>query len=690
MKRFLICAIAALSAFGLSAQQKMTWDEAYQKADELISKLTLEEKIGMTRGFSKFFINGSPEKGMPYMYLSDASGGVHLRPNLPASHTLEQLEKSVAFPAPIMLAATFNDALAEAYGRAVGEECRAGGVEVLLGPGVNIYRTSRCGRNFEYMGEDPLLTSVITSEYIKGMQSTGTAACVKHFVANNTEFYRKRSNSIVDERALYEIYMPAFQAAVDAGVAFIMTSYNQLNGEWAGQSEFVIKDLIRGHLGFCGGVMSDWDSIFSLENMLKSGQNLEMPGMDWKEGIPELMAQGKFSEEDLNVMIRPIVATCVAFGLYDRPKYDKSLAKYEEHEQVAYNVAAEGTVLLENNGILPLDRAGKTILLTGKFLNEPPRGRGSAYVEGYDFVGLPAAVKAEFGDDVIVVPVADDQQIKSADVVLLSVGTIDSEARERPFALPAGEEAYIRKVVEANPNTVVIVNSGSGIRMTDWAGKAAAVIYNWYPGQNGLRALADVLSGDLNPSGKLPMTIEKDFADSPAVNSYPADVELPSETGYVYWSDVIYDVKYEESVLVGYRWYETKGIEPLYPFGYGLSYTDFSLDKVKLSSSRMKDGKTLTVKVKVTNTGERAGSEVVQVYVSEKKPTVLRPKKELKAFKKVNLRAGESAVVELELDTQDLAFWNDEIHSWDANRGEYVISVGTSSADIACTRTVKY
>ena len=271
MKKTLLLLAAVAFAGSVSAQQKMSWEEAYKKADEVISKLTTEEKVRMTQGYSEFFFNGVPEKGIPYVYLSDATQGVHIRTNLPASSTLKQLEKSTAFPCPIMLSATFNPDLAYTYAKSVGEECRAGGVEVLLGPGINIYRDSQCGRNFEYFGEDPYLTSRMAEKYVAGMQSTGTAACMKHFVCNNLEFYRRRSNSVVDERAMHEIYLPGFKAGIDAGVATVMTSYNQVNGEWAGQSEYVIKDLLRGYLGFKGGIMTDWKSIYDWEKVIKSG-----------------------------------------------------------------------------------------------------------------------------------------------------------------------------------------------------------------------------------------------------------------------------------------------------------------------------------------------------------------------------------------------------------------------------------
>lgn len=692
LKQTLLSLIAATLCLSVSAQQQVAWDEAYKQADEILKRLTLEEKLNFTRGYSSFFFYGVPDKGVPYIYLSDASQGVHMRNNLADPNMVKQLERSTAFPCPIMLTATFNPALAYDYAKSVGEECRAGGVEVLLGPGVNIYRNSQCARNFEYMGEDPKLASAMAVNYIKGMQSTGTAACMKHFVCNNTEFYRRRSNSIVDERALHEIYLPAFKAGIDAGVAYIMTSYNRLNGEWAGQSDYVNHTLLRKELGFKGCIMTDWTSVYDTEKLIKSGQNVEMPGRkELIDEIKELMKQGKITEKDIDAMIRPMFATSVAFGFYGREKYRPELLEnFAKHAEVATAVASEGTVLLKNNGILPLTEESK-ILVTGYFLDKMPRGGGSAATEGYDNIMLRDAVKAQFGTRATVSAKPTDDEIKAADVVLLSIGTMDAEAMERPFALPKEEEAQIEKILALNPNTIVLVNSGSGIRMSRWNDKAAAILYGWYPGQNGFAAITAILAGKINPSGKLPMTLECEFKDSPAVKTMPAGAEFYNKAPRAYNERMIqlFDVNYDESVLVGYRWYEAKNIKPLYPFGFGLSYTSFTLSKATTSSKVLSTDKPLKVSITLTNTGKRAGAEVVQLYVGENTPTVVRPKKELKAFKKVNLEAGKSTKVDFELNKSDLAFWNDQSHAWTVNAGKYTISLGTSSADIAATLDVE-
>ena len=688
MKKIALSTLLLFFAVSGFAQPRMSVVEAARQADSLLSKMTLDEKISMTRGYSRFFFNGIERLGIPYIYLSDASQGVNMRHNLPDPTMVRQLEKSTAFPCPIMLAATFNPALAYDYARSIGEECRAGGVEVLLGPGLNIYRNSQCGRNFEYFGEDPFLTSRITENYVQGMQSTGTAACLKHFLANNTEFYRRRSNSILDERTMREIYLPGFEAGIAAGVACVMTSYNRINGEWAGQSKEVITDLLRGELGFEGLVMTDWNSVYDMQKLILSGQNVEMPG-SWKEDITaqELLSQGKITEADIDAMIRPLIATCIRFGLYDRKGDEKYkpelLAKLPEHEAAAYRTSSEGIVLLRNDGLLPL-KPGTKILAAGQFIDEIPRGAGSAAVKGYNNVTLRQALEEQFGDRVTFAEKPTKEQFAAADVVLVSVGTLDAESIQRPFALPPSAEKLVQQAVGANPRTVVLVNSGSGIRMTGWADKAAAILYGWYPGQNGFRAIAKVLSGELNPSGKLPITIEKEFADSPAKGTIPPDGQFYNECRNERLIQ-LYDIPYTEGVLVGYRWYDTKGIEPLFPFGHGLSYTTFELSKPRLSAKAIADGEKVKISVRLTNTGTLPGAEVVQLYVSEKNPAVIRPVKELKGFRKTELAPGASQVVEFEIAYRDLAYWCDLTHAWRVNPGDFEMLLGTSSADIRHT-----
>ena len=696
MKKLIFSVVALLVGSTVLAQPVMSYEEAEAKANEILKSLTLEEKLSMTQGHNRFFFPGVPEKGLPYIYTTDASMGVKNKQHLHDAGEVILAERTTQFPAFIMLAATFNPDLAYKYGHAVGEEARMAGAGVILGPGMNIYRNARCGRNFEYLGEDPHLAASIIYDYVTGMQSTGTLACAKHFLGNQTEFYRRRSNSIIDERAIMEIYTPAFKAAIDAGVATVMTAYNQLNGEWAGESKYVITDLLRGTLGFKGMVMSDWNSIYDWKNVILSGQNLDMPGEDMfyiKKKPADLVAEGVVTEKDIENMIRPTIATCIRWGLYDRynsgKQYDKSLeAKLPAHLEISYQTAAEGAVLLRNNGILPLATT-KRVLVVGKWFDSVPHGGGAARVTGYDHHPLRQVLTDAFGGNVKFVEKPTAAELKAAEVVLCVTGTYDSESTERPFEMEKKDEKLVRLAVESNPNTIVLVHSGSAINMTAWADKCAALLYGWYPGQNGQEAICDIIVGKVNPSGKLPMTIERDFADSPAVNSVPEGFNLakakgnPNEKAFHPWT---YDVHYDESVLVGYRWYEKKNIKTLFPFGYGLSYTTFELAKPKiLSKGKVKtltDEAPLKVAIEVNNTGAVAGAEVVQLYIAEKNPTVLRPNKELKAFRKVAVEPGKKAVVTFEVDKKMCSYWCDKNHAWTANTGEYEILIGTSSADI--------
>ena len=387
------------------------------------------------------------------------------------------------------------------------------------------------------------------------------------------------------------------------------------------------------------------------------------------------------------------IATAIAFGLYDRilsgDKYRPELLdSLPSHARTAYEVAAEGTVLLRNDGILPLDASGRSILLTGRWLDELPRGGGAARVEGYDTVTPVDALKAL--GDVTVSKNPTDEELRNADIVIFTTGTYDTEAVERPFALPKADERAVRRAVELNPNTIVIVNSGSGIDMTAWSDRCAALIYGWYPGQNGYEAIADIIRGKISPSGKLPMTIERSFSDSPAAGSMPRGASFYDKARNEHFI-MPYDILYDESVLVGYRWYEYNGIRPLFPFGYGLSYTTFEIDRpcCGRSTATVSKGSPARISVRLRNTGERRGKEVIQLYVGENTPSVVRPPKELKRIHKVELDAGESATVEFEIGSDDLAFWDVQTHAWKTNAGEYTLYIGTSSEDIACTIPLK-
>ena len=456
---------------------------------------------------------------------------------------------------------------------------------------------------------------------------------------------------------------------------------------------------MRGTLGLKGLVMTDGRAIYDWKKVVLSGQNVEMPGTPNEfyhiNSVRELLKSGELTEKNIDDMIRPMIATCIRFGLYERfkngqPNEDHLASRLPEHERVSYQTAAEGTVLLKNNGILPL-KEGQRVLLVGRWAKTAPQGGGSSKVKGFNQVTSEQALLNSLRAKVTAIEKPNFIQLQKADVVVVATGTYDSEGTERPFEMNEEDEALVRMACAANKNVIVLVLSGSGVNMSAWNDKASAIIYGWYPGQSGMQAIAAIMVGKLNPSGKLPATIEKSFKDSPAYGMIPNGLTLKSVKGNpngLWFAPRTYDVEYKESVLVGYRWYEAKGIEPLYPFGFGLSYTTFEFGKAKAAKQITAEAP-LKVTVRVSNTGKMAGSEVVQLYVSENNPTVLRPKKELKAFKKVHIEAGKSTTVTFELKHSDLAFWNDKTHAWEVNKGGYTIHIGNSSANIATTLTVQ-
>ncbi|MDB4297663.1 glycoside hydrolase family 3 C-terminal domain-containing protein [Flavobacteriaceae bacterium] len=674
----------------------VTYEIAEKRATDLMAKFTLEQKIDFVKGYENFFIRPVPELGIPLVYLTDASQGIHIRAagdsyvNL--NSIFKQPKKSTAFPPTIQLAATFNNELAHNYAEAIGEECRASGIHVLLGPGLNIYRNSQCGRNFEYLGEDPYLVSQMVKNYVVGMQNTGTMATIKHFIGNQAEYYRKQSNSIISERAINEIYLPGFKAGVNAGAQSVMTAYNLLNGEWTGQSKWLIKDVLKGQLGFEGFVMSDWGSVRDAKKIVSSGQSIVMPLGRPLKNLDKLIENGEVKESQLDEMIQPILRSCIVMGFYDRDQKDEKYlgeGYYKKHSEIALQTAREGIVLLKNNDVLPV-KHNNEILVTGKYVNQFAKGLGSGEVTGYNNIDLKSALEVEFENQITVNENPSDEAIKNAKKIFLSVGMSDGEGFDRPFELKGAEEAFIKKVTGLNKNVVIIVNCGSAFKMSNWADKAAAIVWAWYPGQIGNKALAEVLSGKVNPSGKLPMTIEKYFKDSPAYGYIPeGKPALKYES--VHWKkraklgQRTYDVEYKEGVLVGYRWYDTKNIEPMYPFGHGLSYTQFELSDLAVKQA----GENVSVSFEIENIGDVAGTEVVQVYVKDNQSSVIRPVKELKAYEKVALVKGASKEVTLSLGKEAFSFWNPETKKWTLEKGEFTILVGTSSRAIALSKTIE-
>lgn len=672
----------------------IAYNDAKEQAIEILNQMTIDEKISIIGGYNMFYTKGFEKFNIPALYLSDATQGVNIRPELP-----NQLEKSVAFPSPIALASTWNKELSSNYAKSIGEECRAGEIAVLLGPGMNIYRISQNGRNFEYFGEDPYLAARMVENYVVGMQETGTMATLKHFIANNTDYKRRTSNSIVDDRALREIYMPAFEAGVNAGAMAVMTSYNLLNGEYAGQNKDVITGLLREDLGFKWLVMSDWWSVYDSEKVIKSGLDLDMPGEPRAEypdymkkdefflrySAKSLLEDGKVEEVDIDGMVTNILTTQIAMGLLERPVKDTSyFENFDNHIEVALQTARESMVLLKNNGVLPISKSADiSILLTGEYSDKIPCGGGAAEVKGYGNVTMFEALKTVYGTKVIYLEKPDNQTIKNADYVIYSAGTFDSEGWDKSFDFPETVNKAIKNIASLNKNTIVAVSSGSGMNMTEWSDEIAGLIYSWYPGQIGFNAFAEIVAGSTNPSGKLPITIEKTFKDSPGYGYIPEGAAL-----YTGWQedhkiiDPIIDVKYDESIFVGYRWYERKAIEPLYNFGFGLSYTTYEYSNLQLEQASIKAGASLPFKIDIKNTGAMDGQEIVQIYVRDIESSVERPLKELKDFQKVQLNAGVKKTLHFTLTERDFAFWDVKTENWIVEPGQFEILVGSASNTI--------
>ena len=670
---------------------KNSFEDSSAWAEGILAQMTLDEKCAYVGGEAIFYTKAIERLGIKRVMMTDATAGVHLRDRFHEYTYRNPIEKSTAFPCPLQLSATWNSELAEAFAGSVAEQCLAAGIGILLGPGFNIYRQSQCGRNFEYFGEDPYLTSRMIERYIEGVQNKGVIATIKHFCANNTDYFRRKSNSVVDERTLNEIYLPAFKAGIEAGALAAMTSYNLVNGEWASQSEHVIKNLLRDHLGFKWLVMTDWWAVFDGVKVSKSGQDLEMPGCEATLGLADKVRSGEVDEADVDRMVKSILTTLKSMELFDLEAQPELVEKFPEHNEVALQTAREGTVLLKNeNAILPLAKDGEEILVIGDFLEQKTYGGGSATVVGYDTVQLLDALRAEFEDAIVYEKAPTKERIVKASKIILSIGTMDSEGWDRPFELKRGIEVWVNHVVTLNPNVIILAQTGSGIRMTDWYDKAAAVLYCWYNGQNGHTAVAEILSGKTNPSGKLPMTIEREFADGPDPDYVPQGEHL-----YSGWNDEweaereIYDIDYDEGLLVGYRWFDTKKIEPLCPFGHGLSYTQFEYSNLVVSKRAFSAAETIELSFTIKNAGKRDGSEIAQLYVRDEESSVLRPLKELKGFKKVALAAGESKQVTLALDRSAFSFWSPESKDWIAEAGRFQLEVGASSRDLRLSATVE-
>ena len=641
-----------------------------ERAAALVAQMTLEEKCDYIGGSKDgFYIRPIDRLGIPLIRMADGPQGVR-------NNT-----KSTLFACGVAAAASWNEDVVYEMGVALGQDSRARGVHILLGPGVNIYRSPLCGRNFEYMGEDPILAGNTAAQYIKGVQSQGVMATVKHFALNNQEFNRHHVSSDADERTMYEIYFPAFKAAVDAGVASVMSSYNLVNNVHAAENKWLLTDVLRNEWGFQGFVMSDWTSTYSTLGCVRSGLDLEMPQgfcMNY-ETIKPLIETGVIREKDIDTKVENILSSMIAYGFLDRPQLDTTIKEDNPYSrEVAYKLSCESAVLLKNSGALPLRKGGK-IALMGPRADIIPCGGGSGSVDPLYSISLYEGMK-QLGEDFPVTLVAENDksaaaQLKGADAVVISVGfdkNTEKEDHDRTFSLPAGQDEMIEFALANNENVIVVIYAGGGIEMSRWQDKVSAIVMGWYPGQEGGLAIARMLAGEFSPSGRLPLTIEARVEDNPTYTNYYVENPL-TKRGHS-----TLNVTYGEGVFVGYRGYEKNGVQPAYSFGHGLTYTTFEYSDIAVKPSQNGYDVTFTL----SNTGQYDAAEVAQVYVGEVNPTVLRPSKELKTYKKVFLKAGESQQVNVHLPKSAFAFYDVDSHDWKVNPGEFNIMVGASSSDI--------
>jgi beta-glucosidase len=833
-KRILISAVLLLAVVSSLAQSPSpATPELTRRVDSIIGKMTLDEKIDYIGG-TGFAVRALPRLNLPALEMSDGPFGVRSNAKFP----------STIYAAGIGLAASWDPVLAERVGAGIGTDARARGIHFMLGPGVNIYRSPRNGRNFEYFGEDPFLTSSIAVGYIKGMQKTGVSATIKHFLGNNSEFERHDSDSIIDERTLREIYLPSFEAAVkQAHVGAIMDSYNLINGQHATQNNYFNTEVARKQWGFDSIMMSDWVSTYDAVGAANGGLDLEMPKGKFmnRENLLPAIRDGRVKESTIDEKIRRILLTAARFGWLDREQTDLAVSKYSEpNRQTALDGARESMVLLKNEGpLLPLAKSKiKNILVVGPdahplqsvgggsargipfteisildgissylgtnatvyyerglptvadlaratdFVTSPNGGEPGVKVETFrnaDLSGAPISTEKEFhinssgkswgeldlspemldalfsapaasvsrrwsgfyvagqtgrygvvlqgsgegsgyrlyiddklvlndwqptkrfqdeialdltagphkivaedfvtgpiggrlrvaiGDPSKLVTEAAKKLAAKADVVVIAAGfnnDEESEGSDRTFKLPFGQDELIQEISQLNKNTIVALTAGGNVDANAWLDHVPVYIEMWYPGEQGGRALAEILFGDVNPSGRLPVTFERHQEDNPSFANY---YEEPGTKR----------VLYKEGIFVGYRGYEHNHTKPLFPFGYGLSYTTFKYANLVVSPD---SGSALyTVSFDVTNTGSRAGADVAQVYVAASDPKVPRPPKELKGFARVNLAPGETKHVTVSLDARAFAYYDVSTTSWHADAGAYTILVGRSSEDI--------
>ena len=642
----------------------------------LIKKMTLEEKAGLCSGSDFWHTKAVERLSVPAVMVSDGPHGLRKQEEGADHLGIHDSIKAVCFPAACATACSFDRTLLYEMGSALGKECRAEGVAVLLGPAVNIKRSPLCGRNFEYFSEDPFLAGELACAFVQGVQGEGAGVSVKHFAANNQETRRMSVSSEVSERALREIYFPAFEKVVkDAKPATVMCSYNKLNGVYASENEWLLTDVLRKEWGFGGFVVSDWYAVSDRVKGLKAGLDLEMPGGDEENDrkIVSAVRSGELPEEVLDEAVERMLRVILPLSRERTAPFDRE----KDHEK-AVSIATESAVLLKNEGALPL-ALGEDVLFVGEFARKPRfQGGGSSHINAWRADGALAFAQGVryvrgFGTDgegteeELSEALAAAERAKTVVVFAGLPDRYESEGYDRThMRLPEAEDRLIGALCEAGHKVVVVLHNGSPVEMP-WIGKVNAVLEMYLAGEGAGEAAVRLLTGEENPSGKLAESFPLRLGDTPSFLNFPGDKER---------------VRYAEDVFVGYRYYDSKQQEVLFPFGHGLSYTTFAYSDLRLSSDEWHEGERLDVTLTVTNTGTRAGKEVVELYVSDQSGEAVRPVHELKGFEKVALEPGESKTVAFELGGRAFAFFDEKTHGWRVPDGKFVVEAGASSRDL--------
>lgn len=723
MKKIIGVIACGLFLNAAAASSQVTDKEKVQmekRIEKLIKKMTLEEKVGLLHGNSKFYVAGVERLGIPEWSLSDGPHGVRAEINRHDWAYAGWTNDSASyFPTGTAFAAAWNPELAYRRGEVLGEEARWRKKDVLLGPGVNIIRSPLCGRNFEYMSEDPYMNSVLAVAYIKGLQSRDVACSVKHFAVNNQETNRTTVDVECSERALREIYLPAFKAAVQEGGALtVMAAYNKFRGEFCAENNYLVRKILRNEWGFDGVYVTDWGAAHSTVPSMEAGLDLEMGTLidkyeDWYYANPliEAVKSGKVPMSLVDEKVGDVLRVMIKTNVLDpKKRFGPGFMNTKEHQQATYDAAAEAIVLLKNqNNFLPLDFSSiKSLAVIGDNATRKHSNGGlSSEIKAVYEVTPLEALRAKWGDKVDIrfaqgyeklstfVEGSNNGQssgtfssktqesdallkeavevARTSDVALLVCGLnhdYDTESFDRlNMDIPYGQVELIQEVVKANPRTIVVMIAGSPLNMAAVDICSPAIVWAWFNGMEGGNALVDVLSGKVNPSGKMPFTTPVSLDQSPAhaLGNFPGrDLK----------------VNYEEDILVGYRWFDTKGLPVVYPFGYGLSYTTFNYSNLNTDKKTYDQADTIQATFTLTNTGDREGAEVAQLYVSDPVCSVMRPVKELKGFKKVFLKPGESRRITLDIPVSSLAFYSEAQSQFVVEPGEFILQLGASASDI--------